>query len=260
MTLRVARYAVAPRRDVAVPRMRIAILADLHACAPLVNEARVKRIVDQVQGLEADMICLLGDYVGHSWGMRPLTPPEVVPHLARLTAPLGVHAIMGNHDWKDDPVARRGRAAETFWHRALTAVGLPPLSNVARVLEAGGVPFTLAGLESQRAYGRRIGGADVEAALQGCDPGLFTILLAHEPDAFADLPDHVDLTLSGHTHGGQIRFAGRPWMVPSRFGVRYAYGHLSEGTRQLVVSSGIGTSGPPIRLFCPPELTVAEVG
>ena len=259
MTLRVVRYTIAPRRDVPNPRMRIAMLADLHACAPFVDEARVERIVGQVQALGADMICLMGDYVGHSWSMRPLTPPEVVPHLARLTAPLGVHAVMGNHDWKDDRLARRSRATSTFWHEALAEAGLAPLTNVARVLEAGGAPFTLAGLESQRAYARRRGGEDVQAALGGTDPGRFTILLAHEPDIFASLPAHVDLTLSGHTHGGQIRLAGRPWIVPSRFGARYAYGHHVDGERQLVVSAGIGTSGPPLRLFCPPELTVVEI-
>ena len=239
--------------------MRIAVLADLHGCSPGITEACIAGIVDQVQALDADMICLLGDYVGHSWGTRSLTPPEVVPHLARLIAPLGVHAIMGNHDWKDDPAARRARAADTVWHRALAEAGLPPLTNESRQLKVAGTPFTLAGLESQRAYTRKEGGDDIDAALAGTDPGQFTILLAHEPDIFARLPDHVDLTLAGHTHAGQIRIAGRPWGGPSRFGRRYAHGHVTEGQRQMIVSAGIGYSGPPIRLFCPPELNLIEI-
>ncbi|SPJ23411.1 metallophosphoesterase [Palleronia abyssalis] len=259
MSLRVARYAITPRREVPVPRLKIAVMADLHACTFAMPEERIAAVVDQVQGLGADMICLLGDYVGHSWGTRPLEPERVVPHLARLMAPLGVYAIMGNHDWMDNPEAQARRARETVWHRALAGAGLPPMVNTARQVEAGGVSFTVAGLESQRAFGRRSGADDLDATLGGTDLRRFTILLAHEPDVFACLPDHVDLTLSGHTHGGQIRFFGRPWIVPSRFGTRYAYGQFIEGSRQMVVSGGVGTSGPPFRLFCPPELTLIEV-
>lgn len=256
----ITRYRIAPRREVAAPRIRIAVLADLHACTPFMDEARIARIVDEVQALEADMICLLGDYAGHAWASKTLKPAQVAPLLARLTAPLGVHAVMGNHDWHDDPAAKRSRAASTIWHDALTEAGLPPLLNAARRMTVGGVAFTLAGLESQRAYSDDHGADDVAAALAGTDPGHFTILLAHEPDIFPTLPDQVDLTLSGHTHAGQIRLFGRPWVVPSHHGRRYAYGHHADGSKQLVVSAGVGNTGPPFRLFCPPELVLIEVG
>jgi hypothetical protein len=79
------------------------------------------------------------------------------------------------------------------------------------------------------------------------------ILLAHEPDIFVRVPERVTLTLSGHTHGGQVRlpFIGRP-VIPSRYGQRFAYGHIVEGGRNLIVSSGLGMTGLPIRFMVPP--------
>jgi hypothetical protein len=85
------------------------------------------------------------------------------------------------------------------------------------------------------------------------------VLLAHEPDIFAKGNARVALQLSGHTHGGQIRFG--PWapVVPSRFGSRFAYGHVIEEDRHLVVSGGLGCSGIPIRFGVPPEITVVDL-
>lgn len=86
------------------------------------------------------------------------------------------------------------------------------------------------------------------------------IMMAHEPDVFARMPDRVTLTLSGHTHGGQVRFLGWAPIVPSRYGNRYAYGHIREAGRDLVVSGGIGTSQLPIRFGIPPEIVLIELG
>ena len=85
------------------------------------------------------------------------------------------------------------------------------------------------------------------------------ILMAHEPDIFPDVPDRVCLTLSGHTHGGQVRLFGWSPVVPSRYGNRYAYGAIQEGGRHLVVSGGIGCSIAPIRFGMPPEITVVDL-
>jgi predicted MPP superfamily phosphohydrolase len=83
--------------------------------------------------------------------------------------------------------------------------------------------------------------------------------LAHEPDIFPDVPSDVAVTLSGHTHGGQIRFFGWIPFVPSRYGTRFAYGHIQENHCDLVVSGGLGCSGIPVRLGVPPEITVVEL-
>ena len=83
------------------------------------------------------------------------------------------------------------------------------------------------------------------------------ILLAHEPDIFVRVPPRVTLTLSGHTHGGQVLLPliGRP-VIPSRYGERFAYGHIVEGGRHLIVSSGLGLSGLPFRFMVPPEIAM----
>jgi predicted MPP superfamily phosphohydrolase len=87
------------------------------------------------------------------------------------------------------------------------------------------------------------------------------ILLVHEPDVFPRVPDRVALTLAGHTHGGQIRvpFVWPHW-VPSRYGARFAYGHIVETGRHMVVSGGLGTSFVPVRFGVPPEIVHIEIG
>jgi predicted MPP superfamily phosphohydrolase len=246
-----------------LPPMRVLVVADLHACDPYMPLDRVRAILEQAQGVGADLICLLGDYVGHSWGARALPVAEVAAAHAALSAPLGVWGVFGNHDWKDDAAALASGAPQTLWHRAFAGAGLRMLANAAVRIDTPGGAFNLAGLETQRGartvFRAGEGRDDLPAVLDALEPGLPTLLMAHEPDIFADLPEGIALTLSGHTHGGQIRFFGRPWLVPSRHGTRYAYGHHRTGARHLVVSGGLGTSGPPLRIGMPPELTLVEV-
>ena len=85
-------------------------------------------------------------------------------------------------------------------------------------------------------------------------------MMAHEPDIFAQMPDRVSLTVSGHTHGGQLRIFGYSPVVPSRFKNRYAYGHVVEDNRNLIVSAGVGMSMIPVRLGVPPEIVLIELG
>ena len=87
------------------------------------------------------------------------------------------------------------------------------------------------------------------------------ILLAHEPDIFIEVPTRVALTIAGHTHGGQIRLPfGPPLWVPSAYGARFAYGHIVESKRHMIVSGGLGCSGVPLRLGVPPEIVRVTLG
>ena len=265
MAVRVQTWAVRPEGWPEGAPLRIVILSDLHACRPWMGEDRILAIVDQAQALGGDLIALLGDYPGHI-RLCPAVPPQVVASaFARLRAPLGVWSVFGNHDWRDTPGAASMEVPETAWHRAFADAGIACLENCSTRVSTGGREVALAGLASQRAISRDRGVAhdghdDLDAALAGVPEEMPTVLLAHEPDIFAQLPGHVDLMLAGHTHGGQIRFFGRPWVVPSRYGTRYAYGHMVEAGRHLVVSGGLGCSGVPIRWRMPPEITVVEVG
>lgn len=257
-------YSVQPLRDIAAPRLRVAILSDFHANRPFMGPGILQRLVAQTQALAADLVLLLGDYAGHVIGGRSLAPGEVAGMLAKLHAPIGVFAVFGNHDWRNDPAPDPGAPLPTIWHRAFAEAGIPILSNGVVALEAGGVPFQLAGLESQRAFKLRRprtvrGEDDLPAVMEFIDPSSFTLLMAHEPDVFPDLEDIIDLTLSGHTHGGQIAPFGRPLIVPSRHGSRYAYGAFTEGRKQLIVSGGLGNTTLPFRIGRPPEIVLIDL-
>ncbi|MEM8630607.1 MAG: metallophosphoesterase [Pseudomonadota bacterium] len=261
---RVTRYTVTSRRGNPLPKTRLVALSDLHACMPWMGKGRIAGLVEQTNTLGADIVLLLGDYVGHVFGWRDLRPTEVAELLAGFSAPLGAHAVFGNHDWSDDMEARRTRKGPTKWHRAFAEAGITVLSNdMLRIDTPQGV-LALAGLESQRAFHSRTSGElsgadDLPALLSQLDPDMPTVLMAHEPDIFPDLPDWIDLTLSGHTHGGQVAPFGYPILVPSIHGRRFAYGHHVDGTKQLVVSGGLGMSGLPIRIGRPAELVLVDL-
>ena len=269
---RTTRYAVRPRSWTTGPRVRIAALADIHAGGDLMNHERVAAIVEQANALGADLITLLGDYNGSGSGRRVQLPwDDLARLLAGLKAPLGVYAIQGNHEYWDDPAFRGGIERQTAMSRALERHGVPVLDNVARRIDAPTGAFWLAGVASQvgvigRRHGMRRGlyGLDdlprALAQVTGDEP---VVLLAHEPDMFASLPARVSLQLSGHTHGGQLRFFGWSPIVPSQYGNRYAYGHVEENDRHLIVSGGIGTvSGgvAPVRFGVPPEIVLVDIG
>lgn len=256
LMLRVTEHAV-PWRG---PRLRAAILADLHAGPPTMTVERVRKIVAQTNALRPDIVLLLGDYgsTARRVTWKPYAPAEVAPALGELRAPLGVHAVAGNHDWWDDAEAMARTGGTPEWLRALAAVGVRTYQNDAAPL-AGGA-FWLAGLDSQWAFRARGGADDLRRTLRRVPDGAPTILLAHEPDVFADGSPRVALQVSGHTHGGQVRLAGwSPW-IPSRHGDRYVHGHVVEEGRHLVVSAGLGMSGLPIRLGSPPEIAVVALG
>lgn len=239
-------------------------LADIHVAPPWVTHARLSRIVAEANALRPDIVVLLGDYHGaHRFRMQAVDPDETARRLAGLSASLGVWAILGNHDWWDDASAQRRRAGPTYWHCVLRSAGIGVLDNDASLINAADGPFWLAGLGSQQAFrgGGWDGVDDLDATLAPImNDDAPAILLAHEPDIFVRVPPRVALTLSGHTHGGQVRIFGHAPVVPSRFGDRYAYGHVVESHRHLIVSAGIGCSLAPIRFGSPPEIMVVELG
>lgn len=259
LRLRVKRHRIT-RDDWTAAPLRIAAIADLHVGEPYVGLKRIEKIVARTNALKPDLIVLLGDYAaGHRFITRPVKIADAAPILGRLQAPLGVFAILGNHDWWDDRTAQRQGGLPNLYAEALKAQGIRHLSNKAVRLEQ----FWLAGLEDQLALLRRergiIGLDDLPGTMAQITDDAPVVMLAHEPDIFAKMPDRVALTLSGHTHGGQVRLFGWSPVVPSRYGNRYAYGHVRESGRDLVVSGGIGCSIAPIRFGVTPEITVIEV-
>lgn len=237
--------------------LKVAVLADLHVGSPHMGLGKLRRVVEHTNDERPDLVLLLGDFViggrGHSGGVLGGTfvePEPVAAELGALRAPLGVFAVLGNHDWWFD--GERVAAA-------LKGAGVTVLENQAARVESGGRGFWLVGVADL--WTRRPDIAGALGQVEGDDP---VILLTHNPDIFPDVPPRVSLTLAGHTHGGQVNLPllGRP-VVPSRFGQRYAMGHVVEQGRHLFVSGGIGTSIIPVRFRVPPEiviLTLSEEG
>jgi uncharacterized protein len=267
--LEVTRYRVCPRHWPRGLDLSIAVIADVHAGGPAMPTERIRGIVTQTNALKPDVIVLLGDFAAsHRFKTRAVAPEEWAQAMGELSAPLGVHAILGNHDWWDDLTAQRARKGPVVGRSALERQGVPVYENDVVRLVHNGRAFWLAGLGDQLAFcnGRRkaawrtcAGVHDLDGTLAKIMDDAPVILLAHEPDIFPRVPARVALTLSGHTHGGQIRVLGYSPMVPSRYGNRYAYGHIIEDGRHLIVSGGLGCSILPVRIGVPPEIVMVDV-
>ncbi len=276
--LNVTRYNLTPPGWPADLALRVAVIADLHICEPWMNLDRVRRIVARTNALAPDVILLLGDYVA---GYRMSRFSRHVPHddwareLAALAAPLGVHAVLGNHDWWDEIEVQRRRSGPTRAGDALERAGLKLYENDVLRLEKNGRGFWLAGLGDQWAFWPKPedyasfkargkidyeGVHDLAGTLAKVTDDAPVILIAHEPDIFPQVPARVSLTLSGHTHGGQVNLFGFTPVVPSKYGSRYVYGHIVEDARHLIVSGGLGCSALPIRFGAPPEIVAIELG
>lgn len=263
----VKRYALTPPHWPAGLKLRIVALADIHACRPWMTPERIASLVEGTNALQPDLIVLLGDYIaGMPLVTGPVTPSQWASALSGLKAPLGVLSILGNHDWWADGFAQRAGAGPTIARKALEKVGIPVLENDVVRLEKDGHGVWIAGLADQLALlptrdrAGFIGLDDLDGTLAKVGDASPIILLAHEPDIFPKVPWRVSLTLSGHTHGGQIRLFGYSPVVPSRFGNRYAYGHVVENDRNLIVSGGLGFSILPVRFGMRPEILSIDLG
>ena len=228
--------------------LKIALLADLHIGSPHWDLARLVELVERTNAEQPDLVLLAGDYqINDVVGGVFVEAEPIAERLGALRAPLGVLAVLGNHDWWNDGERTR---------RAFTAHGIKVLEEDALRLErAPGAAFYVIGLADQLTRS-----SDPKLAMSKVPAGAATLLLVHEPDvfaSFASLGVSPSLTLAGHTHGGQVwlPLLGRR-VVPSEFGERYAYGHVVEHGRHLFVSSGLGTSIIPVRLFVPPEIAI----
>ena len=224
--------------------VRIVMIADPQPAGPHYPAERIREVMARAAGLEGDIVLLLGDYVS-TVGLRTsfTDPVDTTRALGLLDAPMGVYAVLGNHDWWWDGPRMR---------KLLQAQGIVVLEDQAVLAQAGAKALWIAGLSDPVTQDY-----DLPGTLMQTDAAAPVILLSHTPDVFPDVPARVDLTLAGHTHGGQVYIPGigRP-LVPSRFGDRYAYGHIVEHGQHLYVSSGIGTTILPIRFLTPPELVV----
>ncbi len=250
--------------DVAVPSwpantapVRAVFLADIHIDPVHMTPKRVNDIVARANALRPDIILLGGDYIGGDWltlhrsrkrevrdAAENAREQQGLAALGSLNAPLGVYAVLGNHDcwWSCDDT-----------RDALTAQHIQVLDNSsARIARAGG-DLWLEGLQN-----KTTGHPDFAKAMQGVPAGVAEVTMIHEPDPFVKGPAAATgLVLAGHTHAGQVRFPliGAP-VRNSRYLEETAKGWLLRGNRILIVTRGLGESGLPIRFGAPPQIMV----
>jgi predicted MPP superfamily phosphohydrolase len=247
-SLRVAEYRIeVPSWPVSDSDLRIALLSDLHVGSPFNGLNNLRRVVEKTNATRPDVVLLAGDFVILNVLGGHFVPPEPAAEVLRdLKAPLGVYAVLGNHDWWFD----HGRVA-----RALSRVGIRVIDQQALRVSTDRYSFWLVGVGDLWE-----GDHSVKAAIEQVTDDGPVLLVTHNPDIFPDVPARVSLTMAGHTHGGQVYLplAGR-LVVPSLYGQRFAIGHIVEGGRHLFVTPGIGTSIVPVRFMVPPEISVLQL-
>ncbi len=228
--------------------LRLVQLSDLHY-GPYVSIMRVKAWISAAMQQKPDLIVITGDIVDT---ITAVADQEVLAlELAKLRAPLGVFAILGNHDYfhfdsRDHPEIGTPEMIQRF-----EAVGLKYLTNAGVQLRED---FFLAGVDDLWK-----GKPDLIKALEQRPDTGASLLLCHNPDLLPQVPPVVGLTLCGHTHGGQVRLPFDIGLLSvSKYGERFQKGFV-EAPAKAFISRGLGTTGPPIRTFCNAELVTLEL-
>lgn len=224
-------------------RFHILQLTDIHI-SEYMSARQIDRFVEAASEIEADLAVLTGDYL--SWDQRGLD--DCVAVLSRIASRNGIVGCLGNHEIYTDAQDRISRAFERS--------GVDILRDELRTLERENARLHVVGVDYQRVsrgYLKNVPGLLV--------PGETNLLLSHNPNVFpAATALGIELTLSGHTHGGQVHFEILDQeFAPSRILSPYVKGLYRAPKGQLYVSRGIGTTGPPIRLGAPPEITLLEL-
>lgn len=246
--LRVSEWTVSTPKWTYDKPLRIALVSDTHAIWPWTTRAHLETVMQRVNALEPDIVLLLGDYVGdHPFGLQ-IAPADGVAPFATLRAPCGVYAVMGNHDMEYHQGQR--------WADALSEI-LPVLRNQSQAVSCGGRDFWVSGLRDL--WYEKADYAASQAMVTDDKP---VILMMHNPDSFPEIDARPALSVAGHTHGGQIRFpfiGAVEAVIPSRYGERYIHGHIQEDEKDMVVTSGIGMVGLPLRFMTVPEIALVTL-
>lgn len=227
--------------------LKIVAIGDIHPGSPFVDEEKLRKLVSLTNEQQPDLIVLLGDYMVREQFYRRVIDPEVTASILKdFKAPLGVYAVVGNHDWWFDGVRVR---------KAFEGVGIRVLDNEVSEIKRNEAAFWLVGLADAWTGEQAIRGTF--AKVTNSSP---VLVITHNPDLFVQLPASANLMLAAHTHGGQVNLPllGR-LIVPSDYGQRFAAGHIEENGKHLFVTTGVGTSILPLRFRVPPEIAVINV-
>ncbi|MET7327423.1 metallophosphoesterase [Nonomuraea sp. NPDC005650] len=232
-----------PKLDPRLGGLRFAVVSDIHL-GPLTGRGHTERIVRMINGLEADVVAIVGDLVDGSVAqLGALAQP-----LKSLESRYGAYFVTGNHEYF-------APSGPMEWIEELDQLGVRSLRNERVEIRHQGAVLDLAGVNDLN--GAAAGdGPDFDKALGGRDPGRSTVLLAHQPVQVDQAARHgVDLQLSGHTHGGQIA----PFNLVVGLQQPVVSGLATVDGVQVYVTRGAGFWGPPVRVGAPPEITLLEL-
>ena len=221
--------------------LKVLQLTDLHIGAYFHPEI-AEEIIDISNRQQCDLIVLTGDFINLD---RRLVG-TCVDILSKLHAPLGVYGCLGNHE--------RITETEDYFTRELRLRRIQILRNEFQIINFEGEDLYIMGVDDFASARKYRGVCSLFEEI----PEQKTMVLCHSPNYFPIFAHHnAAMTFSGHTHGGQIKLeVGPAVFAPSLFLSPYLHGHYCISKSHLYVSRGVGTSGAPIRIFCPPELTV----
>jgi hypothetical protein len=262
---------VSPERTIPIPHLppsldglTIVQLTDLHV-GPYIRERELRHLVSVVNSLRPDLVAVTGDILDRHLSSLP----EAVRGLAGIESPLGIYAVLGNHDiYADQYSFTRQHRGGVEIAKGMETIGIRTLRNEVVHLGEGRDRLALLGLDwlspdprSPNFYQYKQPETRRELHLMASqvEPETPSVLLAHHPDTFKDaIPFRIGLTLAGHTHGGGQVILGHVGGVPIGIGMmrfQYLSGLYQENGYSLYVNRGIGYLGIPIRINCPPEIS-----
>lgn len=246
-SLRIVEHKVTTEKWTNKKSVRIALITDPHMIWPWMTKNHLQKVVDKTNTLNADLIFLLGDYVGdHPFG-KQLDPYDSIKPFEDLQTNCGVFAVLGNHDLH----------RPSDWPDAMRKSIIPVLENNSMKINCNDQDIWISGIEDWW-YGE----PNIDKTLSEISDNKPIFMLTHNPDAFPWMPKNVTMTFAGHTHAGQIRFpfiGALGFVVPSKYGDKYAHGHYHEDSKDLVVSAGLGMTGLPLRFLNKPEITLITI-
>lgn len=236
--LEVTNYTI---QDKELSGIKIVFASDFHI-KPY-GQKRLEKVVEIINAQNPDIVVSAGDFVCGHTEHSTMHPQKIAEGLAKVKSKYGFYTTLGNHDgWYD----------RWYIKELLEKQNIKVLNNKNEKLQINGKEIFIAGVEDMMTAF-----PNMEDALKGTKTP--TILLTHTPDVFPDIPRNVNLTLAGHTHGGQVRLPIiGPIFTASNYGNKYAIGLVEENGKKLITTRGIGVSILPFRFNCLPEIVVIE--
>lgn len=222
----------------------VLLMADIHLGNASMDDDRLAGIVTQANGLRPALIVLAGDFLaGYDKREAPQRSARVAAALGRLRAPLGVIAVLGNHDYGTDPA---------IIGSALSRAGITVVRNEA--IKRG--PLVVGGVGD--GYSGNAHLADTIGAMRALRGA--RIIVTHSPSDAVALPGDITLMLAGHTHCGQVVLPIVGALVIPSVPRRYLCGIVREGAHTAIITAGLGATGLPLRVHAPPDMWLVTLG